>query len=216
MRLASGACSGTGTNTARCEIYWVVRGWLKTTLRTLGEPCIYHRHTGQVRCQSIQLLLSTVFSSRDGAKDLPVNRTERYTVVHARWLIPQGAACAAALSFFRKGPQLVCTSHGGDLFGLRGSLSAKIKKWVISRAHTITVVSNYMRDHLKKVLAPSCDAKVLPMGVDLIHRFVPDPNVTRLSNELIFVGRLVEKKACSTYSRRLRLFAKDSLKCTCL
>ena len=51
-----------------------------------------------------------------------------------------------------------------------------------------------MRDHLKKVIAASYDAKVLPMGVDLVHRFVPDPKVTRSSNELIFVGRLVEKK----------------------
>jgi len=32
------------------------------------------------------------------------------------------------------------------------------------------------------------------MGVDLKHRFTPDPKIERNSNEIIFVGRLVEKK----------------------
>ena len=32
------------------------------------------------------------------------------------------------------------------------------------------------------------------MGVDLKNRFTPDDSVTRSDNELLFVGRLVEKK----------------------
>jgi glycosyltransferase involved in cell wall biosynthesis len=32
------------------------------------------------------------------------------------------------------------------------------------------------------------------MGVDLKHRFTPDPTVERSASELLFVGRLVEKK----------------------
>src|SRR5690606_40937081 len=35
---------------------------------------------------------------------------------------------------------------------------------------------------------------VRPMGVDLKHRFLPDPSIVRSPYELLFVGRLVEKK----------------------
>ncbi len=148
----------------------------------------------KLRANPFNYLLVPFFLAGMAIKIYRLVRAERYTVVHAHWLIPQGAACAAAFRFFRNPPPLICTSHGGDLFGLRGSLTTKIKKWVIARSHTITVVSHFMRDHLKEVLAPSCVPKVLPMGVDLVHRFVPNPNVTRSANELIFVGRLVEKK----------------------
>lgn len=121
-------------------------------------------------------------------------RKERFTVVHAHWLIPQGFACAAALRLIRNAPHLVCTSHGGDLFGLRGFLPSAIKRWVIARSHRLTVVSNYMRDYLRVSLAPDSEPRVLSMGVDMQRRFVPMPEVARAANELIFVGRLVEKK----------------------
>jgi glycosyltransferase involved in cell wall biosynthesis len=38
---------------------------------------------------------------------------------------------------------------------------------------------------------------VIPMGADLQNRFVPDAAVPRSRNELLFVGRLVEKKGLS-------------------
>ncbi len=162
----------------------------------------------KLRTNPFNYLLVPFFLAGMALKIYQLVRVERYTVVHAHWLIPQGVACAVALKFLRRPPQLVCTSHGGDLFGLRGPLTTKIKKWVISHAQMITVVSHHMRDHLKEVLVPSCDPKVLPMGVDLTHRFLPDPNVTRSANELIFVGRLVEKKGVPYLLQAVALIVK--------
>ena len=130
---------------------------------------------------------------------------EQFSVIHAHWLIPQGFACAVALLCTRDAPPLVCTSHGGDLFGLRGKLPTEIKKWVLKRARRVTVVSNYMREFLREHVATNCDPDVQPMGVDLQARFKPNADVMRNSNELVFVGRLVEKKGV-TYL--LKAFSK--------
>lgn len=135
-------------------------------------------------------------------------KKENFSVVHAHWLIPQGFACAAALRVLRDPPKLVCTSHGADLFGLRGFMPQLVKRWVISQSQNITVVSNYMRDYLRAVLDPGCYPQVLPMGVDLDHRFAPLPSVPRQPNELIFVGRLVEKKGLTFLLQALVLVRK--------
>lgn len=128
---------------------------------------------------------------------------ERYTVVHAHWLIPQGAACAAALRVVSAPPPLVCTSHGGDLFGLRGALPTRVKRWVLERAQAVTVVSHYMRDFLHANLNPSRTVEVMSMGVDLQTRFVPVEGVARAADEVIFVGRLVEKKGVTYLLRAI-------------
>ena len=54
-----------------------------------------------------------------------------------------------------------------------------------------------MREFLRETLAPDCNALVLSMGVDMDDLFRPAPGVERDAGELIFVGRLVEKKGVS-------------------
>lgn len=126
---------------------------------------------------------------------------ERYTVVHAHWLIPQGAACAAAMRFMKDPPPLVCTSHGGDLFGLRGALPRRVKRWVLARSRAVTVVSHYMREFLIETLRPQRSVEVMSMGVDLQNRFLPVDGVARNPDEVLFVGRLVEKKGVTVLLR---------------
>lgn len=130
-------------------------------------------------------------------------KRERYTVVHAHWLIPQGVACAAALRLMATPPPLVCTSHGGDLFGLRGALPSRIKRWVLQRSHAVTVVSHYMREYLDETLQPRNAVEVMSMGVDLQNRFVPVDGVARRADEVVFVGRLVEKKGVTYLLRAI-------------
>ena len=110
-----------------------------------------------------------------------------YTVVHAHWIILPGIVARLL------GRRYLVTSHGADLFALRGRLAARIKRWVLAGATATTVVSRAMlapAGELRSDLLPC----VAPMGVDLTSRFIPDPSVTRESNHLLFVGRLVEKK----------------------
>lgn len=119
-------------------------------------------------------------------------RQRRVDAIHAHWLIPQGLI-ARALRRSHGTPYLV-TSHGGDLFGLRGALPSKIKRTVLRNASATTVVSTAMRDAIAGLGIDTSSVDVEPMGVDLIGRFRPDANVTRQSGQLLFVGRLVEKK----------------------
>jgi glycosyltransferase involved in cell wall biosynthesis len=115
----------------------------------------------------------------------------RPDIIHAHWIIPQGfIACLAANG---RVPTL-CTSHGGDLHGLRGRPFRWAKAWTLRHCRRITVVSQSMVQQVK-VLAPDVSIDVIPMGTELNSLFTPpaDPAVRR-DNEIVFVGRLVEKK----------------------
>ena len=122
-------------------------------------------------------------------------RTGRVDVIHAHWLMPQGliAAMLRRLPGGCKVP-FVVTSHGADLFALNGRLLKWLKGFVIRSSCLITVVSEAMRSRIRKITPDVDKLSVQPMGVDLGQRFVPDSDTPRSKNELLFVGRLVEKK----------------------
>lgn len=121
-------------------------------------------------------------------------RRLRPDVVHAHWLIPQGLVMAVLSLLDRSTPPFLVTSHGADLFALRSWPMHLIKRFVAARATAVTVVSTAMEGELAKLHVAPEKIAVLSMGVDLGNLFTPDPAVTRSRNELLFVGRLVEKK----------------------
>lgn len=121
-----------------------------------------------------------------------VLKNRRIDVVHAHWLLPQGLT-ALRLKQTASVPYLV-TSHGGDLFGLRGRVLTALKRRVAASCDAMTVVSSAMRDEATRIGLIPPRLAVLPMGVDLRERFVPDAKQTRSADELLFVGRLVPKK----------------------
>ncbi|MDZ4378806.1 MAG: glycosyltransferase [Xanthomonadaceae bacterium] len=120
-------------------------------------------------------------------------RRVRPQVIHAHWLIPQGLA-VALLSLVQRMPPVLVTSHGADLFALRGWPFALLKRLVCRRAAALTVVSPVMVDELAQLGVPAEKTSVLPMGVDMQSRFTPNAGTPRSASELLFVGRLVEKK----------------------
>lgn len=115
-------------------------------------------------------------------------------VVHAHWLIPQGFVAAFIKTIASRSPPFVVTSHGADLFALRAWPFPAIKRFVSRRAAATTVVSEGMRDEFEALGLSIDNVMVEPMGVDLQQRFRRDVNVIRSRSELLFVGRLVEKK----------------------
>lgn len=119
-------------------------------------------------------------------------KRRRVDVIHAHWLLPQGLI-ARRLKQIAGVPYLV-TSHGGDLFGLRGRALNALKRRVATSSAAMTVVSSAMRDEAARVGLQPPRMTVLPMGVDMQHRFVPDATIQRGRDELLFVGRLVPKK----------------------
>ena len=120
-------------------------------------------------------------------------RSYRFHLIHAHWLISQGLVALLARLFIKSVPPLLCTSHGGDLFGLHSTLFNKVKRLILSNSTAITVVSRTMHDEVMKLDADHDKVHVIPMGVDLQNRFVP-PETRANNDSLLFVGRLVEKK----------------------
>ena len=120
-------------------------------------------------------------------------RIHRFDLIHAHWIIPQGLMALLALPFAKSKAALLCTSHGTDLYGLRGSFFAWLKLFVLNHTDRLTVVSRAMHE---KVLSMGVDPEkvtVIPMGVELKKRFVP-PAERKEKHALLFVGRLIEKK----------------------
>ena len=121
-------------------------------------------------------------------------RNEHFDLIHAHWLIPQGFIAALGMWIAGKNVPLLCTSHGGDLFALKGKGLQRLKRRIMDKSAALTVVSKAM----KKTVVDMGDApdkvEVIPMGVDLKGLFTPDPGVQRKTDELLFVGRLVEVK----------------------
>ncbi|HEY9131803.1 MAG TPA: glycosyltransferase [Dyella sp.] len=132
-------------------------------------------------------------------------------VVHAHWLIPQGTV-AACLGRRLRIP-FVVTSHGGDLFGLRGRALTAMKRDVAERAAGVTVVSQAMSDELAHIGVSTVAVDVIPMGVDLKTRFAADARIARSADELLFVGRLVAKKGLPNLLGALALLVRDRPAC---
>jgi glycosyltransferase involved in cell wall biosynthesis len=118
--------------------------------------------------------------------------TGRFAAIHAHWLVPQGLVARAIAR--RSSIPYVVTSHGGDLFGLRGRAMTALKRKVAAQASAMTVVSSAMRGEAARIGLQPPRIEVLPMGVDFTTRFVADPGIARERDRLLFVGRLVPKK----------------------
>ncbi|WP_212785290.1 glycosyltransferase [Ferrigenium kumadai] len=128
---------------------------------------------------------------------LRILRHRRIDVIHAHWIIPQGLTVAISGLFTKNMPPWICTSHGGDLLGLNGWLLSPIKRWVIRCSSLLTVVSKAVADcALSQGVEPE-RLHTISMGVDTRKLFAPSPATRRTDNEILFVGRLVEKKGCA-------------------
>ncbi|WP_198007294.1 glycosyltransferase [Nitrococcus mobilis] len=123
-------------------------------------------------------------------------KRRRIDLIHAHWLIPQGMIARWLVRYVVPVP-FVVTSHGGDLFGLRGQRLQRIKCGIATASAAMTVVSEAMRQEAGRLGLHPPRLEVLPMGVDMCDRFIPDDTITRCTDEILFVGRLVPKKGLS-------------------
>lgn len=141
-----------------------------------------------------KLMLVPGFVLAQAISALRLLRNEGVDVVHAHWLVPQGLVATLLQRVSSRRVPFVVTSHGADLFALRGAFLDSVKRFVLTRARTATVVSGAMREALHAIGADVGKVVVQSMGVELRQRFTVDAAVQRSSDEMLFVGRLVEKK----------------------
>lgn len=139
-------------------------------------------------------LLVPLFFTGLAGKTWSMTRRLRPACIHSHWIIPQGLVLAALLQTQRRSAPLLLTSHGGDLFSLRGGLFERLKRAVVRQASAITVVSQAMVAEVIRLGADPQRVRVVPMGVDFQKLFTPGAAEDRQPGEILFVGRLVEKK----------------------
>lgn len=125
-------------------------------------------------------------------------------IVNTHWFIPQGLAGALA----RKDADFrhVVHVHGAGIHVLRrlpGPLGRGVARFVASRTDRFVCDSAHVRAQLDGLLGRETAAAVSPAGVraDLLHRKRParKPGIS----EILFVGRLVEKKGVDYLLRAL-------------
>lgn len=132
-------------------------------------------------------------------KAMRVAQKRRATVMHAHWVIPNGALAVAAGG---RRP-LVVSLHGSDVFvAERHRLLGRLADAVFQRASWITACSGDLADRAIALGAPRERTETLPYGVDAV-RFAPSAERrARIRREfdigdrplVVSAGRLVSKK----------------------
>lgn len=173
-------------------------------LQVIRFPYFFRRwenlatHSGgilnRLQTNPLNYLLVPLFLFGELTALIRLMREKRFDLIHAHWLIPQGFIAVLALTWLHRRIPLLCTSHGGDLFALHSKIFQAAKRWTAKQSQALTVVSRAMERMVVDMGVAPDKVHVISMGVDLKHRFTPDPKIERNSNEIIFVGRLVEKK----------------------
>lgn len=140
-----------------------------------------------------RLLGLPVFLLAEWFATLRLLRSQKFEAIHAHWLLPHGLIALMARAVCGYHPAVICTSHGADLYGLRGALARTCRRYVVRHSERITVVSRAMLEDLRSEAGEVSHVSVVPMGVDTRTRFVP-PAAPTPRNGLLFVGRLADKK----------------------
>ena len=134
-------------------------------------------------------------------------RNNTAKLIHAHWLVPQGLIAILAKMVLRVKTPVLITLHGADLYTSTNSLASRIKSFILAQADCITVVSNAMKQDVL-ALCPESSVIIAPMGVDF-DLFGTNTPSTRRNFELLFVGRLVEKKGVKYLIEAFSILRRD-------
>lgn len=151
--------------------------------------------TASLRDRKLNWILLPTFILSQFLAIRKIIKREDIDIIHAHWIIPQGMLAIACRFMLNKKPKIICTSHGADLFCLTDPVSKMIKRWVINRVDGMSVVSNIMVTKVAELSSTKSElCTVIPMGTDSTSTFIVNPDKNRKRFQLLFVGRLVEKK----------------------
>ncbi|HEX7243749.1 MAG TPA: glycosyltransferase family 4 protein [Longimicrobiaceae bacterium] len=125
-------------------------------------------------------------------------RSGAFDLVHAFWPLPHGLLGLAARR--ASGVPLVCTFFGVELTWMEAQLPflAPVLKRIVRGSDAVTVISTYTGDRLRRTV-PEARPTVIPFGATveppaLSSSPAPPPDDPARPFELLFVGRLVERK----------------------
>lgn len=129
----------------------------KFQILTSGEGILYAgRKKWLGKLQMFTLVMAEMLTT------LNILTKNKFDIIHAHWILPQGVIAVLAKFIFRK--PVVVTVHGSDIFGLKRF--DFVKKFVLKYCDVCTVNSRSTFDAVRK-LSPKTNIRLIPMGVDL-------------------------------------------------
>jgi glycosyltransferase involved in cell wall biosynthesis len=124
-------------------------------------------------------------------------RSGRFDLLHAFWPLPHGLLGLAAKR--ASGVPLVCTFFGVELTWMESQLPflGPVLRRIVRGSDAVTTISTYTAERLRR-LVPDARSVVIPFGATVEAPPEPppvsDPVAEGRPFELLFVGRLVERK----------------------
>lgn len=162
-----------------------------------------------------RLKLPALVAAEWAATQIRLRRT-RYDLMHSHWVLPQGFVGMLASSLSRV-PHVI-TLHGGDLFGLRGPVLARLKRMSLMSADAVTVNSSFTEARVRE-LAPRLEkVERIPMGVDdsrlgeeelALAARVRAEQRRGAGPLLVFAGRLIDEKGPFDTVEALAVLRRD-------
>lgn len=120
-------------------------------------------------------------------------RTGKYAAVHAFWPLPHGLIGLAAKR--ASGVPLVSTFFGVELTWMEKELPflSPVLRRIVKGSDAVTAISTYTADRLRRQV-PGADPDIIPFGATVEPLAALPPARADGPFELLFVGRLVERK----------------------
>ena len=144
-----------------------------------------------------------------------VLKKEKIDILNTHWIVPQGLAAALVRKFINV--KHVLTIHSAGIFTLKrwGKAGKAVARFIIKRTDIVMPVSSYIKNTLDQLVNTGYCFKISPMGVDLSRFNTSGNNKYVLRSDilnLLFVGKLVEKKGLKYLLNALSLLKQEGLK----
>jgi glycosyltransferase involved in cell wall biosynthesis len=155
--------------------------------------------------------LAPAFALAEARQVALLHRRYRYDIIHAHWVIPNGAVAASVAARIRR--PLIISLHGSDVFfARRHALLGALAGWTFRRSAGIIACSPELQSGAIALGADPGRVRLMPHGADPRRFEVAPADRERVRSELglrpdqpvlLSLGRLVKKKGLEHLVRAL-------------